>query len=107
MVALETSFTTALLDLSSLRRADPDLDLHYHSKQVDYTVGWLCDAAESCAEDVSELAVEAQRAVQRLADALEAADSDDRRTRDKLDLARDAVAELLVAIREVARSTRL
>ncbi len=100
---LEASFTSTLLDLSSLHRVEPDLDLHYHSKQVDYTVGWLCDAAESRADDVFELAVEAQRAVQRLADALDAAHSDDRRTRAKLELARDSVAALLLAIREVAR----
>jgi hypothetical protein len=102
MVAmLDAAFTDALMDLSALHRADPDF--HYHSKQVDYTVSWLCDAAEAGAEDVGELAIEAQRAVQRLAAILEEADSDDRRTREKLDLAREAVAGLLAALREVAK----
>lgn len=97
------ALTTTLMDLSALRREDPELDFHYYAKQADHSVMWLCDAAEEGADDVPELAVEAQRAVRRLADVLEMADSDDRRTRQKLALARASVAELLEALREVAK----
>ena len=100
LATLENAFTTTLMDLSVLRRTNLDLDFHYHAKQVDLAVGWLCDAAEA-GEDVRDLAWRAHHAVLQLAELLDDAESDDRRTRDKLDLARDAIGELLEVLEAV------
>jgi hypothetical protein len=94
---LESAFTDTRMDLHALRRIDVDLPgLRHHTNEIDFAVGRLCDAlAHPNQEDVKELAYRAHRAVLQLAQMLDPADSDDRRTRDKLDLARAAVAALL------------
>jgi len=95
--SLECAFTTTLMDLGALRRTDVDLpSLRHHTNAIDSAVGRLCDAlAQPDGEDLNELAHRAHRAVLAVGQLLDSADSDDRRTRDKLDLTRDAVAALL------------
>jgi hypothetical protein len=94
---LEDTFSVTLLDLHALRRTDIDLpELHHHSKAIDVAVSRLCEALAAPPDDeLKDLVRRAHRAVLALAQLLESADSDDRRTRDKLDLARGAVAALL------------
>jgi hypothetical protein len=88
------------MDLEGLRRTDVDLPtLRHHTDSIDFAVGRLCDEiAQPKPQNVGELAHRAYRVVVELAQLLESAGSDDRRTRDKLDLTRAAVAALLDAL---------
>jgi hypothetical protein len=94
---LENALTDTLMDLHALRRADVDCPgLRHDTNEIEFAVGRLCDAlARPDQEDVNELAHRAHRAVLGLAQLLDATESEDRRARDKLDLARAAVAALL------------
>ena len=99
---LENAFTDALMDLDALRRTDVDLPgLRHYRNEIDFAVGRLCEAL--ALDDTKELAHRAYRAVLGLGQLLESADSDDRRTRDKLDITRDAVAALLDALDPLRR----
>lgn len=100
LTTLENAFTDTLMDLEALRRTDFDLPaLRRRTNEIDFAVGRLCDeVVQPTPENVDELARRAYRAVLELAQLLEPASSDDRRTRDKLDLTRDAVAALLDAL---------
>jgi len=92
LTPLANAFTDTFMDLYAV-----DLPrLRYYTNQIDFAIGRLCEALEqSDQEDVKELAHRAYRAVLGLAQLLDPADSDDRRTRDKLDLSRGAIDALL------------
>lgn len=97
---LENAHTNMLMDLEAVRRTDVDLPtLRHHTNKIDFAVGRLCDEiAQPQPQNIGELAHRAYRAVIELAQLLESADSDDRRTRDKLGLTRVAAAALLDAL---------
>ena len=104
---IEQAFESAAMDLLALRHVDLDLPrLRHHTSQIEVTVGELCDACEQSGTDISELAHRAHRAVSELTRELEFADSDDRRTRDKLYMARDAVATLRDELESLIRCRR-
>jgi hypothetical protein len=72
-----------------------EFDLDLYKKRVDFTIRWLCDAAEEGSDDIYPLAKEAHRAVLELAEELDVASTDDLRTMAKLESARRSVGELL------------
>jgi hypothetical protein len=101
MTQLEDAFDSTMIDLYSLRHTDIDLaGLLHLTQEVDFEVGRLCEVLAEPEEDDDPAwrARQAYRVVLELARLLETADSDDRRTRDKLDLARGAVEALLDAL---------
>lgn len=94
LARLEEVFTDAL---TALRTPDVDLEhLRYQTRQVDLAVTALCDEAEAhTAHTIDDLVRRAHRAALDLMSSLEDLESDDRRTSDKLDLARGTVEELV------------
>lgn len=105
-MTIEEAFTSTLMDLDALHRRDVDeLDVWSHKREVSLSVGALCDGLEAKApgEEVAQLATHAQRVVSRLSRCLEVVDSEDRRTREKLEMARGAVGELLASIEALLR----
>ena len=103
--AVEDAFTSTFIDLRALRWLEVDtLDVWHHNRAVELAVGSLCDALANPSEhDVLLIAVQAYNVVAELRDRLDEVDSGDRRTRDKLDLARQSVAALLDAIEPLLR----
>jgi len=103
----ERSAMATLMDLDALERSDAGMAcLREHTKEIDLALGALCDGlAESAVDDeeVTWLARRAFRVVLELANRLERIDSDDHRTRDKLELARASIAELLDTLAPMVR----
>jgi hypothetical protein len=98
LTTLEDAFSVAAWDLHKLRQTSLGDELYFHSKKADQEVAWLCQLAEEGSEDVRSQLQVAHRAVFELAQLLDEVDSDDRYTRDRLWLAREAVDDLLEAL---------
>jgi hypothetical protein len=102
---IEDLVSSALMDLHALERQDPDVfDVWRHKREVGNAVGELCELLESLeSRALRDVAERAYRVVRLLAVELDDVDSDNRYTRNKLDLTRDAVAELMAAIEPLTR----
>jgi hypothetical protein len=98
LTTIDDAFSVARWDLAALCSTTLGNQLYDCTTRVNWELGWLCDAAESGLDDVRGFARSAHRAVLELARLLEPLDSDDRQVRDRLDLARGAVAQLLAAL---------
>lgn len=104
---LETALTSVAMDLNKLRWVDLDVCFRRYENEVAYAVHRLCEALEEPgADDPSSLARFAHRTVSALSAELADLDSYDRRTRERLELARSSVDALLDELSAVIQETR-